>query len=257
MRKTSILPLLGMLTLGLASCEGTMSESSSAESSATPTIVDPEVISSQDSSTSSTSEEYVPWVPEIIDLDDPTTFDDVPVDETVYDYGNLSFTTVSGQFSESGGAYTGTEPRNMAVNSPGTSPFTHGTFSADFTIPNGGDNGLVFGLSSDYEDDYWEGYGISYYFFFINFEGLIYLGKTDGGKWIELKTSRKIDLSAGNMPINLKVLFYGNKIICFVNGQLELAVRDNAYLTGSGYGFRTGAANAVIDSIVVSSERII
>ena len=57
------------------------------------------------------------------------------------------------------------ETRSAMVTSKNRT-FTHGVFEADVEMGNAvSQNGLVFSLSSNKVDNYWEGNGISYYFF--------------------------------------------------------------------------------------------
>lgn len=213
-----------------------------------------------DSSSSQTSEEetFSSWEGDIIDLDDSQNIEEVEVDDTVYDYSSMSFTTVNGSFDVTGGKYVASHNDSLAVNSNTTSPFTHGTFSVDITIPTAGDSGIVFGLSSRSPSSFWEGGGTSYYFFFINVDGMAYLGKTDNGRWTAMKTVEGYKSIIGkSSATNLKVLFYGNKIICLINNEIVIAVRDRNYLTGSGFGFRVGKTGTTINNIFASSDKVV
>ena len=216
-------------------------------------VIEPEVIDN-----GGDGGDYEPWVGEILDLDDPTSIDEVPYDKTVYDYSSMSFKTVHGAFSSTSTTYTASSNDSMAINTNSTSPFTHGTYSVDITIPTAGDSGIVFGLSYRNQETFWEGGSIAYYFFFINSDGIAYLGKTNNGAWTALKTVEGYKSIIGkSTPTNLKVLFYGDKIICFVNNSIVIAVRDRNYLTGSGFGFRLAKSSVSVTNIFASSNRVI
>lgn len=253
-------------TLLLASCSLTPVSTPSTPSISSNTsinIVDPSVvgpgnggISLPETSTSPTTPSYEPWVGDIIDLDEPYVDSEVEIDDTVYDYTNLEFDTVAGEFDKVGNTYTSTLKSSMARSSSTTSPFTHGTFSVDVKYVTPCDSGIIFGLNDNGSEKYWEGYGISYYFFFLNTEGDAYLAKSVDGKWIECSVVGAF-VPAANEVVNLKVLYYGDKIICMINNVLYITYQDDSYLTGTGFGFRAGATGMEFSNIFASSDRVL
>ena len=253
MKKTKVLFALLSLSFVISSCS-----KSETIPSPEPSTYDPEIISTSTSQEeeSSSSSEFEEWVPDIIDYDDPVVIDDIDVDKNTYDYSNVQFINANGEFTCEEGVYTSAKDYSLYVSSSSSSPFTHGTFAVDMKLTTPSDSGLVFGLSTR-TDKFWEGKGISYYFFFINFEGVPYLGKTDNGTWSELGTASKVDLSDPEAVFSLKVLWYGNKIICFVNDEIVIARRDNRYLEGTRFGIRTGASGTEFQNLLISSDRVI
>ena len=218
-------------------------------------IIDPVKTGDGDGGEVTPPEPYEPWEPEIIDLDEPADPDGVPVDDTVYDYSSISYRYPNGGFTESAGVYSAAYDNSLAINETTTPPFTHGTIQADFVYTTASDSGLIFGCSAK-SDYFWEGSGVSYYMFFINYQGNTYLAKTDNGQWITIASGRKVGIQSTTEPVTLKCYFYGDKISCFVNDELLIAVKDPTYLKGTGYGFRAGAKNVKVSNVTVSSSKI-
>ena len=256
MKKYIKIPLLVLVSLCLISCQKNAdNKDSNTDGDEQTSIIDPIVTGDGDgdSSDDDTIPPYTPWEPDIIDYDDPQNPDGVPVDETVYDYSMVTYTNVWGGFVKSGNTYTASSNNSLAISQ--TPPFTHGTIKADFTYTSACDSGLIFGCSSR-TSSYWEGYGTCYYMFFINYQGNTYLAKTDNGDWITIASGRAVGIQSTTEPVTLKCYFYGNKINCFVGDELLISVKDQAYLTGTGYGFRAGTAGVKVSNVVVTNEKI-
>ncbi len=143
----------------------------------------------------------------------------------------------------------------LAIHS--SDEFKYGTLEIDMNIPQSvttGDHGIVFALTEGNTSTYWEGNGSSYYFFFIDANNNARLGKTGTSS-----TGSPTWSNCGEKPITgfvrginhtLKVEYNGSRIKCYVDGELYINFVDNAGLTGTKYGFRSGLANNIVYSKV-------
>lgn len=129
--------------------------------------------------------------------------------------------------------------------------FTNGVFEADVEMGNAvSQNGLVFSLSSNKVDNYWEGNGISYYFFYITETGRACLGKTDNGKWNTIfeKVIRPFD---NTKTYHMKAVKGTDGIYCYVDDILYGTYMDNTPLSGTKFGLRAGDMNAKFSNVRV------
>ncbi len=131
-----------------------------------------------------------------------------------------------------------TQRTSMATSIDRT--FRYGVLEADISFPLNvtSQNGLVFGLSSD-KTNYWEGTGISYYFFYITENGRACLGRTENGKWNTVfeKVIRPFD---STHTYRMRAIRGENTISCYVDGILYGTFSDSAPLTGTKFGVRSG-----------------
>ena len=126
--------------------------------------------------------------------------------------------------------------------------FALGTLSVDM-IQSGiaSDSGIIFGLERNGNINFWEE-NVSYYFFFINFEGHPYLGKVNNGSWTSLYFSPtpldgfKFDVGSTN---NLKIERTATTIKCFVDNVQVCEYIDKSPLLGKEYGFRVGVSTGL------------
>lgn len=218
----------------------------------TPEKVEDEIIEEPDDSE---------WIADIIVKEDggEDIFGDDFDDSIKYTYDSttVAFSTVSGGFTTESGSglfadHTSTTTGSMAVCT--SVAFPYGTISVDVKTQTNTDTGIVFGLSCSNKTSFWEGYGVSYYFFFLGQDGTAYLGKTDNGHWTVVKI---VDYTFNATDyFNLKVVYKGSAIYCFVNGALMFAVRDSAALTGTGFGIRTGASGVAFKNLTVTNDYV-
>ena len=174
------------------------------------------------------------------------------VDTSVqYDYTDVSFGTAHGAFTEEAGTFTSAQADSILVCNNKNTPFPYGTIEFDIRTDTTSDSGVIFGLTSPL-NLFWEGAGISYYFFFLNHEGLAYLGKCDnGGWWIHKQVSYTFNSTD---TYRLKVVYEGSKICCYVNGVMVIGCRDRYGLSGTGWGFRTNKAGIAFSNVSLTSE---
>ena len=139
----------------------------------------------------------------------------------------------------------------MNVHMSSYAPFPYGTISAD-VMNNGSDSGIVFGLST-IRNSFWEGAGVSYYFAFVSYQGILFLGRTVNGVWTTLTYTDIIGYTA-DTTYNLKVLYRVDKIVLLLDDVPMLSYRADAPLSGTGWGIRAGAAGATISNIKISNK---
>ena len=133
-----------------------------------------------------------------------------------------------------------------------TATFENGTIEVDMQLAGENrDNGIVFGLSDSDKPTYWEGNGISYYFFFVSLSGLAYLGKTDNGGWVVCAT-KQIEGYDNAASYHLRVTRHNGTIFCFVDDVLYIAFSDPSPLEGTRFGLRAGGANVIYTGLFVT-----
>lgn len=199
-------------------------------------------------------EEEQPREPFIPSIEDDEPFVDMEESRDFskqYDYQHADLTMRYGKFDISNGIYTATNASTLYAHTSSYAPFPYGTISADI-MNNGSDSGIVFGLSSN-KSTYWEGGGVSYYFAFISYEGILFLGKTDNGTWSSLAYTDIVGFDQSK-TYNLKVLYRVDKIILFLDDVPMVYFRTEKPLIGTGWGIRTGAVGAQISNVVVSNK---
>lgn len=202
---------------------------------------------------SSEGKPFEPFVPEIVDPDDFVDIDQTGDYSIQYDYTNATIESRYGLCNVVEGSYTAVSSSTIYANFDESTPFPYGTLSAKIKT-NGGDTGVVFGLSSKTQS-FWEGAGISYYFAFISMDGVVYLGKTDNGVWSELGTASLPGYSS-QATYELTVMYRGSNILLLVDGTVYVNVRDAAQLTGTAWGIRTGISGSVVSDVKISSDVI-
>lgn len=177
-------------------------------------------------------------------------------DSKQYEYYD-SYINVSGSFSSVDDGilskkYTSTASNSMMINDD--VPFNYGTISCRIKSNNTTDTGIVFNLTANGKNVFWEN-NVSYYFFFLSQGGNAYLGKVDYGKWTALSVT-KIAPVDSNKEYELKVILKGSKIIGLIDDEVYVGIRDSNRLNGTAYGFRTGSSNVIFSDIEVTSRYV-
>jgi len=252
-----ILVLIIMAVVGTSACDGSTSDSPS-RNPVNPQVqgsasANTNVISAQISASSSQTSQS--WIPEIIVGE---TGAEVPnIDDSVkYDYSasKLSFRVANGTFSETNVSnkisnWTTTGTNNLLYTT--SVAFPYGTITCNVKTLTTTDSGIVFGLSSS-STTFWEGSGISYYFFFLSQEGTAYLGKTNNSTWSILK---QVAYNFNDTDTyQLKVIYQGSKICCYVNNEFMIGVRDIAPLSGTAFGIRSGASGVSFTDLAITND---
>lgn len=169
------------------------------------------------------------------------------VKEDIGDYN-----VASGKFSydQETGVYQSESSNSLAVHK--TDQMRNGTYSADMYFDKiNGDNGIIFQVKESETGLFWEGSGVRYYFFFINFHGEALLAKTNNGLWTHIQNVPcSVKLQDWN---NLKVVVNNNKITCFLNG-LKVIEHTEALYSTIGVGIRSGVAGIKYRNMTISDS---
>ena len=148
------------------------------------------------------------------------------------------------------GTFVSSSSNSLIVSD--TATFENGTIEVDMQLAGENrDNGIVFGLSDSDKPTYWEGNGISYYFFFVSLSGLAYLGKTDNGGWVVCAT-KQIEDYDNAATYRLRVTRHDDTIFCFVDDEMYIAFSDPSPLLGTRFGLRAGGANVIYTGLSVT-----
>ncbi len=132
--------------------------------------------------------------------------------------------------------------------------FEYGVYQADVSIDNPvSQNGIVFSLSED-KKYYWEGSGISYYFFYITETGRAALGKTDNGTWATVFDKVIRDFEKVH-TYQMKIVKDENTISCYVDGILYGTYSDNSPLKGTKIGIRAGDTGVSFKNIRIHEQK--
>ena len=194
---------------------------------------------------------YEPFVPEFTDKEPFVDMDKSYDFSKQYDYSYAGTYAANGGATFENGTYTATTANALYIHMSSYAPFPYGTISAD-VLNNGGDSGIVFGLST-VKNSFWEGAGVSYYFAFINADGTFFLGRTVNGTWSTLAYTDIVGYSAAN-TYNMKVLYRIDKIILLLNDVPMISYRTTSPLSGTGWGVRMGTVGSTVGNIVVSNK---
>ena len=149
--------------------------------------------------------------------------------------------------------YVASSDNSLAVNKLVT--MANGTLSTNMKKSTGAeDSGIVFGITYANEelDSYWEGNGVSYYFFFININNCAYLAKSDNGEWKQLGRVEQVLNYNEESEYPLSVSFEDGYISCFVGEECLIKYKDSNPLTGTQVGFRAQKAGTTYTDLVVS-----
>jgi len=233
------------------SSAGVVNPSVNSQINSGASAVNPNVSGTSSSSSSASSSSSV-WLPDINDYDsNPTPNYNTGFDSTKkYDYSGVTYTKKQGGFTTSGTTYTTNAANTIAVNTNSATPFPYGTISVDLTYV-GGDSGIIFGYNNTGSNT-WEGSGVSFYFLFIN-STYFHLGKSTNGTW-ETKGAQYMGNNDTQHTYNLKVVLISNKIIGIIDNLVAFTIVDNAFLTGTGFGFRAGVSGTKFSNLTVTNN---
>jgi len=208
----------------------------------TPEVILPEVDG---------DEPFEPFIPSLKD-DEPFVDMESSRDfSKQYDYTDAVLYSYNGSCTVEDGVYTAETASSIYANMDASTPLPYGIISADI-VNNGGDTGLVFGLSAN-KTTFWEGAGINYYFAFVSQSGTLYLGRTREGAWSALAYATISGYSAST-TYNVQVVNRIDKIVIFLDGVPMISYRVSEPLTGTGWGIRTGAVGAKVSNLTVTSK---
>ena len=166
---------------------------------------------------------------------------------------DLDLTNKHGEFKWTNGRYVANTNDSIAISKEVT--MANGTLSTNMKKSTGAeDSGIIFGVtySGNELDSYWEGNGVSYYFFFVNVNNCAYLAKSDNGAWMQLGKVPGISGYNADSEYPLSVSFENGYISCFVGEACVIKHKDNNPLTGTQVGFRAQKAGTTYTDLVVS-----
>ncbi|MCQ2814918.1 MAG: GDSL-type esterase/lipase family protein [Bacilli bacterium] len=134
---------------------------------------------------------------------------------------------------------------------------TNGTLSSSVSSMTENDRGIVL-LDRHPNSEFWEGQGITYYFYFISTAGHLVLGKTANGGWSTIG-DEKIKGYSIKKDYNLKISFQINddKLIQFyayLNDEFYFACQDYEDTIGSDFGTRCGGVGTEFTYVNSSSK---
>ena len=164
----------------------------------------------------------------------------------------------SGEFNfAEGGARSTTENSMFIVTND---RLAKGEITATFMAPEQyvNDNGIIFGMVDDTEEQYffWED-GPTYYFLFVSDDATLYLAKVsdDGRPWTELQITGPIPNYSHGDVITISVEFDGEGFIdCYANGEWMISYYDDNWSGGTRYGIRCEVPDVYYDEVLVDYE---
>ena len=173
------------------------------------------------------------------------------VDE-VYGYN------ASGEFSFDEGDAMSTTENNMFIVT--NDRMVKGKITATFSAPeqNINDNGIIFGMTEDTDEQYffWED-GPTYYFLFVSDDCTLYLAKVsyNGQPWNEIKVSTQIPNYKHGDVVTITVEFDGEGCIdCYVNDEWLISEFDEDWSGGGRYGIRCEVPGVVYTDVIADDE---
>ena len=179
--------------------------------------------------------------------------------ETKEEYDN-PYTVVNGSAIAINNGIKSSSANALAIYNDGV--FVEGTISMDMKISStSADNGIVFGLkNTSGKNIFWEGTGITYYFFFVSQAGSAYLGKTTNGQWtlcgetpiVGYTLNKSYTLTVSRDKSNPSY----DLINCYVDDVLYVTYKDSTANDGTGYGVRAGAKGVEYGSFEITNEVI-
>lgn len=169
--------------------------------------------------------------------------------ETITHERPEGFDIVSGDFEKAAGKIKATSQNSMMISQTETLA-TNGTVSAK--VLSGTDSGIVFGVKTNGNKNFWEGEdGISYYFFFVNKVGAPILVKI-APSYTEIKHSTLSAMYSANVMYDIKVVVKDGVAYCYVGDRLM--IKEQVTLDGDGIGVRAEASNVVFSDFAVSDK---
>ena len=274
MRRFLILMLTIMLAAALVACDSgdTTTDTTAPEETTTetPTEVPTEEVTTEEATTEeatteeATTEEEVTLPPAEETTEAWTEPEDAPYDRLlnpvissknaseIYGYN------ASGEFSFAEGDALSTTDNNMFIVT--NDRMAKGKITATFTAPsqNINDNGIIFGMNEDTDEQYffWED-GPTYYFLFVSDNCNLYLAKVsyNGQAWNEMMVTNPIYNYNHGDVITISVEFDGEGFIdCYANDEWLISVYDENWTGGTRYGIRCEVPGVVYTDVIVDHD---
>ena len=273
MKRTLILMLVTLIALSLVACDmGTTDTDTTAATEEITTAAPTEAPTEEDTTeepaedtTEAPTEEEVTLPPEEeVTTDAWSEPEDAPYDRLLNPVISSKNTNeiygynASGEFSFDEGDALSTTENNMFIVT--NDRMAKGKITATFSAPeqNINDNGIIFGMTEDTDEQYffWED-GPTYYFLFVSDDCTLYLAKVsfNGQAWTELKVTAPIANYKHGDVITISVEFDGEGFIdCYANDEWLISVYDDAWSGGSRYGIRCEVPGVVYTDVIADHE---
>ena len=273
MKRTLILMLVTLLALSLVACDkGTTDTDTTAATEEITTAAPTEAPTEEDTTeepaedtTEAPTEEEVTLPPEEeVTTDAWSEPEDAPYDRLLNPVISSKNTNeiygynASGEFSFDEGDALSTTENNMFIVT--NDRMAKGKITATFSAPeqNINDNGIIFGMTEDTDEQYffWED-GPTYYFLFVSDDCTLYLAKVsyNGQPWTEIKVTAPIPNYKHGDVITISVEFDGEGFIdCYANDELLIMEFDDAWSGGSRYGIRCEVPGVVYTDVIADHE---
>ena len=273
MKRTLILMLVTLIALSLVACDmGTTDTDTTAATEEITTAAPTEAPTEEDTTeepaedtTEAPTEEEVTLPPEEeVTTDAWSEPEDAPYDRLLNPVISSKNTNeiygynASGEFSFDEGDALSTTENNMFIVT--NDRMAKGKITATFSAPeqNINDNGIIFGMTEDTDEQYffWED-GPTYYFLFVSDDCTLYLAKVsyNGQPWTEIKVTAPIPNYKHGDVITISVEFDGEGFIdCYANDELLIMEFDDAWSGGSRYGIRCEVPGVVYTDVIADHE---
>jgi len=157
----------------------------------------------------------------------------------------------NGQFANESGKIVSKVANSIAEVKDDT--FVYGTLTATVKHNGAADNGLIFSLTTNTSHVYWEN-DVSYYFFFLNKDGVVLLGKVSYGTWTLCQENVYTGGYDPNGTYRLRVEKDATTIYGYINDVNYITFADTLPLEGAGYGLRAGSAGVAFTEIACESS---
>lgn len=272
MKRTLILMLVTLLALSLVACDmGTTDTDTTAATEEITTAAPTEAPTEEDTTeeptedtTEAPTEEEVTLPPEEeVTTDAWSEPEDAPYDRLLNPVISSKNTNeiygynASGEFSFDEGDALSTTENNMFIVT--NDRMAKGKITATFSAPeqNINDNGIIFGMTEDTDEQYffWED-GPTYYFLFVSDDGNLYLAKvSDGGQpWTELDIKPIPNYKHGD-SVTISVEFDGEGAIdCYANDEWLISYYDYAWTGGARYGIRCEVPGVCYTEVIADHD---
>lgn len=178
-----------------------------------------------------------------------TVYKDIDFIENKNEYLSNSdyFRLVNGNYGSTDEQFISLNKNSILISDSRT--FTNGTLEVNVSLSGDyTDNGIIFNVEENNLTNYFEK-GVSYYFYFVNLNGLAFLGKVNNGVWSPL-SSVNINSFDPLGNYKLKVVKENEKIYCFLDNKIIFMCNDNT-IHGNKVGLRAGGTSVGFSSLKI------
>ncbi len=178
-----------------------------------------------------------------------TLYKNITISENINEFLTNSdyFKVVNGSYDNNNTEVISSSKNSIIVSNSRT--LTNGTIEVNVSLSGDlTDNGIIFSLENNNKDTYFES-GVSYYFYFVNLNGLAFLGKVNNGTWSPISYKNIVNFDPlGNYK--LKVIKDNEKIYCFLDDNIVFMANDDT-IHGNKVALRAGGTNVGFSSLKI------